>query len=418
MNKKLSVRLSNGIKNCTEKYPTPFYLYDEQAMRVNAKQFLSAFAVFPEFSEYFAVKANPNPHILKILRSEGLGADCSSLAELILAQRAGISGERIVFTSNNTPAEEYIAARQAGALINFDDVTHVDYFLDHVGALPHMVSFRFNPGPVLEGGNAIIGKPEEAKYGCTKRQIIEAVRRCAALGVRTFGLHTMVASNESELSWFESTATMMFSLALAVYRETGIKVSLINLGGGVGIPYRPEQTAVDYEKLAAVIAAVYRTMIAGSALHPVALAMECGRVITGPYGYLITKAIHKKNIYKNYIGVDACMADLMRPGMYGAYHHISVLEKEHHALTEVYDVVGSLCENNDKFAIDRPLPMIENGDTLVIHDAGAHGHSMGFNYNGRLRPAEYLLDEQGNVRCIRRAETLDDYFSTLDMNSL
>ncbi|MEI6287124.1 MAG: diaminopimelate decarboxylase [Bacillota bacterium] len=417
MSKKVGI-CSEIIKTALASIPTPFYLYDEAAIRSNARDFLSAFAWAPGFTEFFAVKANPNPYLLKILASEGLGADCSSLPELILAQRAGIQGEQIVFTSNNTPIDEYSAAIDAGALINFDDVTHVDYVLKNLGKLPDFVSFRYNPGDARAGGNAIIGKPSEAKYGCTREQIFTAINKCREHGVKRFGLHTMIASNEMNMDWFTETARMMFGLALAVQDNCGVRVELVNFGGGVGIPYLPEQTKLDLNRLGAEIEAIYNTMVRNSRLHPLNLAMECGRVILGPYGYLLTKAIHQKATYKNYLGVDTCMAALMRPGLYGAYHHISVFGKEQLPLTNTYDVVGSLCENNDKFAIDRLLPAVAVGDCLILHDAGAHGHSMGFNYNGKLRPAEYLVQEDGTIRQIRRAETIEDYFATLDFNNL
>jgi diaminopimelate decarboxylase len=417
LNKKVIIG-TEIIKNATGKIPTPFYLYDEAAIRENVRSFLAAFSWTPEFREFFAVKANPNPYLLKILREEGLGADCSSLPELILAQKAGIFGEKIVFTSNNTPIDEYAAAIAAGALINFDDVTHVDYVLQKIGKLPNFVSFRYNPGDARAGGNAIIGKPSEAKYGCTREQIFAAIKKCTSCGVQRFGLHTMVASNEMNMEWFIETARMMFELALDVFDNCGVKVELVNFGGGVGIPYRPEQSRLNLEQLGQEIKSIYNSLIAGSQLHPLKLAMECGRVILGPYGYLITQVLHHKKTYKDYVGVDACMAALMRPGLYGAYHHITVMGKENSPLTSTYDVVGSLCENNDKFAIDRSLPEVEIGDYLIIHDAGAHGHSMGFNYNGKLRPAEYIVRQDGTIAKIRREETIADYFATLDFDNL
>lgn len=404
------------LEEITRKHPTPFHLYDERAIRENVRRLMAAFAWAPGFKEYFAVKATPNPALLRLLREEGLGADCSSLAELYLADMAGIRGEAIMFSSNDTPAEDFQKARELGAVINLDDITHIDYLEKHAG-LPDMLSFRYNPGPLLKGGNDIIGYPEEAKYGITKEQLLQAYRLAQSKGVRRFGLHTMVISNELNPDSFIATARMMFDLAVEIHQKTGIRVELINLGGGIGIPYRPEQDAVDLEHVGQGIRAAYQETIAANGLHPLTLAMECGRMITGPYGYLVTTVLHKKHIYKNYVGLDSCMANLMRPALYGAYHHITVIGKEAAPLDHVYDVTGSLCENNDKFAIDRALPAIDIGDVLVIHDAGAHGHAMGFNYNGKLRSAELLLKPSGEVELIRRAETLEDYFATLDLRS-
>ncbi|MBC7196845.1 MAG: diaminopimelate decarboxylase, partial [Deferribacterales bacterium] len=351
-----------------------------------------------------------------LLKEEGFGADCSSMAELILSEKVGIVGENIMFTSNETPEYEYVKAKQLGAIINLDDITHID-FVDKVCGLPELICFRYNPGP-LKGGNAIIGKPEEAKYGFTKEQLFEGYKICKERGVKRFGLHTMVASNELDPEYFVDTVNMLLDVAHEITNEVGIKFEFINMGGGIGIPYRPEQNPVDLEYVGNKIKDLFDKKVKGTKLDPLKLYMENGRMITGPYGYLVTKAIHKKDIYKKYIGVDASMANLMRPGMYGAYHHITVLGKENEPKDMVYDVVGSLCENNDKFAIDRNLPEIERGDIIVIHDAGAHGHAMGFNYNGKLRSAELLLKEDGGVELIRRAETIDDLFATLDFSRL
>jgi len=396
-------------------FPTPFYIYDEAAIRASARRLNQAFA-WAMFKEYFAVKATPNPHLLKILKQEGLGADCSSRAELELCARVGITGENIMFTSNETPAEEYRRARELGAFINLDDITHIAYLEQQVG-LPEAICLRYNPGPMRQG-NAIIGKPEEAKYGFTREQLFEGYRALKAKGVRRFGLHTMVASNELNPEFFVETAQMLFELSVELGRDPGVRIEFVNLGGGIGIPYRPGQKAVDLDLVGRRIEQKYREIIQPAGLHPLKVFMENGRCITGPYGYLVTTAIHHKNTYKQYIGVDACMSNLMRPGMYGAYHHITVLGKETAAEDHTYDVVGSLCENNDKFAIDRQLPEITAGDLLVIHDAGAHGYAMGFQYNGKLRCAELLLREDGSVTQIRRAETLDDYFATLDFSKL
>lgn len=400
------------IREIAKDHPTPFYLYDEQAIRENARRLNQAFSWCEGFREYFAVKATPNPHILEILREEGFGGDCSSLPEMTLCEATGITGEDIIFTSNNTKWTEYQRARELGAIINLDDITHIDYLEQHVG-LPELLCFRYNPGPLREG-NVIIGNPEEAKYGFTREQLFEGYRLLKQRGVKRFGLHTMVASNELNPDFFVETARMVFELAVELAEKDGIRLEFCNLGGGIGIPYRPEQEPVDLEYLGAQVQAVYEELIRPAGLHPLKVLMENGRMVTGPYGYLITTAIHHKDIYKHYVGVDACMSNLMRPGMYGAYHHITVLGKEHAAHDQVVDVVGSLCENNDKFAIDRPLPTVAEGDLLVIHDAGAHGHSMGFQYNAKLRSAELLLRPDGTVTQIRRAETPEDYFATLE----
>lgn len=398
-------------------YDTPFHIYDERGIRENARRLAAAFAWAPGFKEYFAVKAAPNPYLLKILKEEGFGADCSSLPELILAEKVGLSSEDIMFTSNNTPADEFVKAKEMGAIINLDDITHIAYLEEHAG-IPDFISFRYNPGPLREGGNAIIGNPEEAKYGLTREQIFEAYEIMRDKGVKRFGIHTMVISNELDPNYFIETARMMFDLILELTQKLGISFELVNFGGGIGIPYRLEEEAVDYQVIGQGVKELYEEKIVANGLAPLCLALECGRVITGPYGYLVTRAIHKKNIYKNYIGVDASMANLMRPGMYGAYHHITVMGKENKPHDHVYDVVGGLCENCDKFAVDRKLPEIEMGDLLVIHDTGAHGHAMGFNYNGKLRSAELLLREDGSVEMIRRAETIEDYFATLDFSRL
>ena len=404
------------IERIIEKYPTPFHLYDEKAIRENARKLLAAFAWAPGFKEYFAVKATPNPHILKILKEEGFGADCSSLAELVLAEKVGITGEDIMFSSNNTPAHEFIKAKELGAVINLDDISHIEYLEQHAG-LPELISFRYNPGP-LRDGNSIIGLPQEAKYGFTRKQLIEGYGMVQEMGVKRFGLHTMVVSNELDPYSYIATAEMLFDLVLEIYQTTGIKIEFVNFGGGIGIPYRPEEKRVDLNLLSREIKRTYEEKIKGRGLDPVRITMELGRMITGPFGCLVSKVLHKKEIYKSYIGLDACMANLMRPALYGAYHHITVLGKEDWPHDHIYDVTGSLCENNDKFAIDRNLPEIEPGDIVVIHDSGAHGHAMGFNYNGKLRSAELLLRPNGEVKLIRRAETLGDYFSTLDFSSL
>lgn len=405
------------LQTLTEKYETPFYLYDEKAIRENIRRFTKAFSIFPGFKEHFAVKACPNPYILKILRSEGCGADCSSLPELILAENAGIAGEDVMFTSNETPAKEYIYANLKGNIINLDDITHIPFLEKTLGFLPEILSFRYNPGPLKEG-NAIIGKPEEAKYGLTEEQIFEAYKICKEKGVKRFGLHTMVASNELNPEYFVETATLLFNLAAKVKEKVGITFEFINLGGGLGIPYKPGDKAVDYDYIARGIKDAYDAIVVPAGLDPLKIYWECGRPITGPYGWLVTRAIHEKHIYRDYIGVDASMADLMRPGMYGAYHEVTVSGKENAPKNKVYDVVGSLCENCDKFAVQRQLPEIQIGDLLIIHDAGAHGRAMGFNYNAKLRCGELLLRQDGSVVEIRRRETIDDYFATLDFKGL
>lgn len=405
------------LQTLTEKYETPFYLYDEKAIRENIRRFTKAFSIFPGFKEHFAVKACPNPYILKILRSEGCGADCSSLPELILAENAGIAGEDVMFTSNETPAKEYIYANLKGNIINLDDITHIPFLEKTLGFLPEILSFRYNPGPLKEG-NAIIGKPEEAKYGLTEEQIFEAYKICKEKGVKRFGLHTMVASNELNPDYFVETATLLFNLAAKVKEKVGITFEFVNLGGGLGIPYKPGDKAVDYDYIARGIREAYDAIVVPAGLDPLKIYWECGRPITGPYGWLVTRAIHEKHIYRDYIGVDASMADLMRPGMYGAYHEVTVSGKENAPKNKVYDVVGSLCENCDKFAVQRQLPEIQIGDLLIIHDAGAHGRAMGFNYNAKLRCGELLLRQDGSVVEIRRRETIDDYFATLDFKGL
>jgi diaminopimelate decarboxylase len=404
------------IAAIAERFPTPFHLYVEAPMVENARRLIRAFSWNAGFKEFFAVKAAPNPFLMKILAAEGFGMDCSSVAELELSQSVGTTGENIMFTSNNTPAREYQRARELGAIINLDDLTQLDYLREHAG-IPDLISFRLNPGSALEGSD-IIGKPAEAKFGLTREQLSVAYRRARELGATRFGLHTMPISNELNPSYFVATVRLLLKTVRELSSELGITFECINMGGGIGIPYRPEQTPVAIEAVSKEIERCFHAELSGSGLPEPRLFMECGRYITGPYGFLVTRAIHSKDIYRRYIGCDATMANLMRPGMYGAYHHISVVGKEGAPHTEVYDVVGSLCENNDKFAIQRPLPPIDKGDLLVIHDAGAHGHSMGFNYNGKLRSAELLLRPDGSVVSIRRAEQLSDYFATLDFSAV
>jgi diaminopimelate decarboxylase len=404
------------IIEIARKYPTPFHIYDEKAIRQNARRLKAAFKGVHGFKEFFAVKALPNPFILKILKEEGFGADCSSLPELLLAEKIGIVGEEIMFSSNNTPAREFRKAKDLGAVINLDDISHIEYLERNVG-LPEVICCRYNPGNTRRG-NHIIGHPEDAKYGFTTEQLFKGYGMLKAKGVKRFGLHTMIASNELDYRYFVETADMLFDLVVEISRKIGIRFEFVNLGGGVGIPYKPGDKPVSFDKFAGGVQESYVTKITRNKLHPLKIYLECGRVITGPYGYLVSTVLHLKHIYKDYIGLDACMADLMRPALYGAYHHITVLGKEKRRANHKYDVSGSLCENNDKFAVNRMLPEVEPGDILLIHDTGAHGSAMGFNYNGKLRSAELLLRENGNVVQIRRPETPNDYFATLDFDQL
>jgi diaminopimelate decarboxylase len=413
------------LEKLTEQYPTPFYVYDEKAIRENARSLIAAFSVFPAYKEHFAVKALPNPYILKILAAEGIGADCSSLPELLLADMAGMKGEKLMLTSNETPSGEYVKARELGAIINLDDFSHIDFLekaLKNKGGLPELISCRYNPGPLKEG-NVIIGKPEEAKYGFTREQLFDGYKLLKEKGAKRFGLHTMVASNELNLDYHLETGRLLFELAVEIKTTCGVSMEFVNLGGGLGIPYKPEQEAVSWEALAGGLRKLYDEIIVKGALDGMAIHTEYGRPITGPYGWLVARAIHKKEIYRDYIALDACMADLMRPALYGAYHHITIPGKENAPFEKTYDVVGSLCENNDKFAIQRELPIIEvaaegAGDFVVIHDAGAHGRAMGFNYNGKLRCGELLFRPDGSIKQIRRAETVEDYFATLDIKAV
>jgi len=410
---------NSQLKELTKEFPTPFYIYDEKAIRENMRRFTKAFSIFPEFREHFAVKACPNPYILKVLAEEGAGADCSSLPELMLSELAGIKKDHVIFTSNETPASEYVYAYERGNIINLDDITHIEFLKKALGGkLPETICFRYNPGPAKHGCNSIIGKPEEAKYGLTREQMIEAYKICKAEGVKKFGLHTMVASNELNPDFFVDTAKLVFELAVEVKEKVGVNIEFVDLGGGLGIPYKPDQVAIDYDVVAKGIRAEYDKTVVPAGLDPMAIYWECGRPITGPYGWLVCTAIHQKHIYKEYIGTDSCMSDLMRPGMYGSYHELTVSGKENAPADHVYDVVGSLCENCDKFAVDRKLPQIDNGDLLIIHDAGAHGRAMGFNYNGKLRCGELLLREDGSVKQIRRRETIDDLFATIDLDGV
>ena len=398
-------------------WPTPFYIYDRSAIEANARAFAEAFAWNPGYREYFAVKATPNPEIISLFKPFGFGTDCSSLPELELSAAAGFAGDRIMFTSNDTPAAEFRRAWELGAVVNLDDISHWSFLLDTLGAgtsfAGHTMCCRYNPGSRAVG-NDIIGKPLEAKFGMTENQLFECYAAMKRAGVESFGLHAMVASNELDPGAIAATAEMLFTLAGELYAQTGVRVRFVNIGGGVGIPYRPGDKAIDVRDLSDRIRAAYARRIEGGPLAPLALYMECGRCMTGPYGWLVSRVRHVKRTYRNYIGLDASMSNLMRPGMYGAYHHIEMLRRAAGSpAVDVFDVTGSLCENNDKFAVQRELPVPEPGDFAVVYDAGAHGHAMGFQYNGKLRSAELMLEPDGSVREIRRAETLGDYFATL-----
>lgn len=403
------------LEKISEKHPTPFHIYDEKGMLEYARKFNKAFSWNEGFKEFYAIKAAPNPFLMKLLRKEGFGIDCSSMAELMLAEKVGMRGEEIMFTSNDTPAEEYQKAMELGAIINLDDIKHIDYLEKHAG-LPELISFRYNPG-ALKGGNIIIGNPEDSKYGFTREQLFEGYKKLKDKGIKRFGIHTMVASNELDPDYFIETAEIVFDVIVDIAKELDIRFEFANLGGGIGIPYKSEHKPVDLDKVSAGIQEVYNRLIVGNGLAPLKVYFESGRAITGPFGFLVSRVLHIKETYKRYAGLDSCMADLMRPALYGAYHHITVMGKEEDHHKHLYDVTGSLCENNDKFAINRLLPEIEPDDLVVIHDTGAHGHSMGFNYNGKLRSAELLLRENGDVVEIRRAETYDDLFGTLDFEA-
>ena len=405
------------LQEMVKEYPTPFHLYDEKGIRENARALQKAFAWNPGYKEYFAVKATPNPQILKILREEGCGVDCSSLTELMMSQRCGFSGDEIMFSSNDTPAEEFALAAKLGATINLDDITHIDFLKDTIGYIPKKISCRFNPGGVFQLGESkegfqVMDNPGDAKYGMTRPQMTEAFRRLNELGAEEFGIHAFLASNTLSNDYYPALAAILFRTAVELKEETGCHITFINLSGGVGVPYRPEQTANDIFAIGEGVRKAYEEILVPAGMGDVAICTELGRFMLAPYGHLVTKVLHFKHTHKEYVGVDACAANLMRPAMYGAYHHITVMGKEGVPCDHKYDVTGALCENNDKFAVDRMLPEIEIGDLLVIHDTGAHGHAMGYQYNGRLRSAEVLLQEDGSTRLIRRAETPEDYFST------
>ena len=402
----------------TAQYPTPFHIYDEAGIRENARRLREAFSWNPGYREYFAVKATPTPAILKILKEEGCGCDCSFLTELLMSEKCGITGENIMFSSNDTPAEEFQLADKLGAIINLDDLTLVDYLEQSIGHIPQKICCRYNPGGVFtlsetREGFQVMDNPGDAKYGMTRAQIAEAFTRLHAMGAKEFGIHSFLASNTLSNAYYPALARILFQLAVDLQNETGVHITFINLSGGIGIPYQPDQPANDIAAIGDGVRQAYEEILVPAGMGDVALYTELGRFMLGPYGHLVTRAIHEKHIYKEYIGVDACACNLMRPAMYGSYHHITVMGKEDQPCNQKYDVVGGLCENNDKFAVDRMLPKIDMGDLLVIHDTGAHGFSMGYNYNGKLRSAELLLRQDGSVELIRRAETVEDYFRTL-----
>ena len=402
------------IAEIVKTYPTPFHIYDEKGIRENAKAVKEAFSWNPGFREYFAVKATPNPYIIDLMREFGCGFDCSSLTELMLAHAMGAGENEIMFSSNDTPAKEYAFADRIGAIINLDDITHIDFLEKTLGRLPETISCRYNPGGLFKMSNGIMDNPGDAKYGFTTEQLLEGMRILKQKGVKHFGIHAFLASNTVTNEYYPMLAKILFEQAVRIHQETGAHIAFINLSGGVGIPYRPDQEPNDIHAIGEGVRKVYEEVLVPAGMGDVAIYTEMGRFMTGPYGALVTTAIHEKHTHKEYIGVDACAVNLMRPAMYGAYHHITVLGKENAPCDHKYDVTGSLCENNDKFALDRMLPEIEMGDYLVIHDTGAHGYAMGYNYNGKLKSAELLLKENGDVKLIRRAETPEDYFRTFD----
>ena len=402
------------LQEITKTYPTPFHLYDEKGIRENAKDLKEAFSWNKGYKEYFAVKATPNPFLINILREYGCGCDCSSMTELMLSNEIGVKGDDIMFSSNDTPAEEFAYAAKIGAIINLDDYTHIDFLEKTLGYIPETISCRFNPGGIFQISNDIMDNPGDAKYGMTEEQLFDAYRVLQQKGAKHFGIHAFLASNTVTNDYYPMLATVLLELAVRLKKETGADIRFINLSGGVGIPYRPDQEPNDIRVIGEGVRKVYEEVMVPAGMDDVAIYTELGRFMMGPYGCLVTKAIHEKHTYKEYIGVDACAVNLMRPAMYGAYHHITVMGKENEPCDHIYDVTGSLCENNDKFAIDRPLPKIDMGDYLVIHDTGAHGFAMGYNYNGKLKSAEILLKEDGSAQLIRRAETPKDYFATFD----
>ncbi|MBQ6786215.1 MAG: diaminopimelate decarboxylase [Lachnospiraceae bacterium] len=402
------------IEEIVKTYPTPFHIYDEKGIRANAQALKEAFAWNKGYKEFFAVKATPNPFLIDILRDYGCGCDCSSMTELMLSEAMGAKGEDIMFSSNDTPAEEFEYAAKIGATINLDDFTHIEFLEQTIGKLPETLSCRYNPGGVFKISTDIMDNPGDAKYGFTTEQLFEGFKIMKEKGVKNFGIHSFLASNTVTNEYYPTLAKTLFEVAVKLKEETGANITFINLSGGIGVPYRPEQTPNDIKVIGEGVRKVYEEVLVPAGMGDVAIYTELGRFMMAPYGHLVTKAIHEKHTHKEYIGVDACAVNLMRPAMYGAYHHITVLGKEDAPCDQTYDVTGSLCENNDKFAIDRKLPKIDKGDYLVIHDTGAHGFAMGYNYNGKLKSAELLLKEDGSVQLIRRAEEPKDYFATFD----
>ena len=402
------------VEEIVKTYPTPFHLYDEKGIRENAKALKEAFAWNPGYKEYFAVKATPNPFLLQILKEYGCGCDCSSYTELLMSDAVGIDGHDIMFSSNDTPEEDFKLADKLGAIINLDDITHIDFLEKTIGHIPETISCRYNPGGIFKISNDIMDNPGDSKYGMTTEQITEAFKTLKAKGAKEFGIHAFLASNTVTNDYYPMLAKVLFEQAVRLQKETGVHIKFINLSGGIGIPYTPDQEPNDIRVIGEGVREAFEEILVPAGLGDISIYSEMGRFMLGPYGCLVTKAIHEKHTYKEYIGVDACAANLMRPAIYGAYHHITVMGKENEPCDHKYDVTGSLCENCDKFAIDRMLPKIDMGDLLVIYDTGAHGFSMGYNYNGRLRSAEILLKEDGSTQLIRRAETPDDYFATFD----
>jgi diaminopimelate decarboxylase len=413
MPKKTPFVTKEQLDEIVKKYPTPFHLYDEKGIRQTARDLYKAFSWNPGFKEYFAVKATPNPTILKILREEGCGTDCSSMTELMMSERCGFTGPEIMFSSNETPAAEFVKAKELGATINLDDITHIE-FLKEAAGIPERICCRFNPGGVFQLGTSIMDNPGDAKYGMTREQIGQAYKELKELGVKEFGIHSFLASNTVSNEYYPELARILFKLAVELKEETGVHIGFINLSGGIGIPYTEDKEPNDIFVIGEGVRKAYEEILVPAGMGDISIYTELGRYMLAPHGHLVVKAIHEKHTYKEYIGVDACAVNLMRPAMYGAYHHITVMGKENAPKDHVYDVVGSLCENNDKFAIDRKLPEISMGDLLVLHDAGAHGFAMGYNYNGKLKSAEILLKEDGTTQMIRRAETPEDYFATLE----
>lgn len=417
MDKKPFVTLEQ-LKEITKTYPTPFHLYDEKGIRENAERLKRAFSWNKGFREYFAVKATPNPFIIDILKKLGCGVDCSSMTELMMAEAMEFDGEKIMFSSNDTPLEEFQKADSLGAIINLDDITHIEFLEKAIGHIPETISCRYNPGGLFKISNDIMDNPGDAKYGMTTEQMFEAFKILKSKGAKRFGIHAFLASNTVTNEYYPMLAKVLFELAVRLKEETGAEIAFINLSGGIGIPYRPDQEPNDIFTIGEGVRKVYEEVLVPAGMGDVAIYTELGRFMLGPYGCLVTTAIHEKHTHKEYIGVDACAVNLMRPAMYGAYHHITVMGKEKEPCDHKYDITGSLCENNDKFAIDRMFPKIDLGDLLVIHDTGAHGFSMGYNYNGKLRSAELLLKEDGSVQMIRRAETPKDYYATFDFCDL